>query len=235
MIDKKNPKKSLEKNRASIFTIGLLAAGSFTLAAFTYVSPLEIEEAKIASQHADVVYVSQMAEKTPEIVKPEIVKTEEQETSTTTLDASITEEISVTESKKEKVESGVTVDGLNILKGNFDHIVINAREVESDIVLWPDKEAEFNGGYAAMVNFIHSTLTYPESSKIMNEQGRVQLTFVVEKDGSISNVEVVRGDYKDLNREASRIIRSFPNWKPGEKGGKNVRTSVSLPIVFTLQ
>lgn len=235
MIDKKNPKHSLEKNRVSVFTIGLLAAGSFTLAAFTYVSPLETEEAKIAAQHADVTYVAQTEKETPEIEKPAVVKPEEQETSTTTLDATVTEEISVTESKKEKVESGVSVEGLNILKGEFEKIVIGAKEVESEIVPWPDKEAEFYGGEVEMIKFIHSNLLYPEISKITNEQGKVQISFVVEKDGSISNVEVIRGNYKNLNREASRIIRAFPKWKPAQKDGKDVRSRVNIPIIFTLQ
>ena len=69
----------------------------------------------------------------------------------------------------------------------------------------------------------------------MEEQGRVYLSFVVEKDGGISNVKVERGVSKDLDREAKRIVRAMPKWEAGEVGGKKVRTRCSLPIVFTLR
>ncbi len=235
MIEKKNPKHSLEKNRATVFTIGLLAAGSFTLAAFTYESPLEIEEAKIASIHSDVEYFTQAVEKeTPEVPKIETPEVQDQQEQTISLDATLTEDISTTESKSDQVKSNISIEGLNIKKGIGD-IYIEAKKVESEIILFPDVEAEFIGGRVAMVQFINNTMSYPQDAIDMDEQGRIQLTFVVEKDGSVSNVEVVKGGYKSLNREASRIIRSFPNWKPAESAGKKVRSRINIPIVFTLQ
>ena len=68
----------------------------------------------------------------------------------------------------------------------------------------------------------------------MNEQGRVFLAFVVEKDGSITNVRVERGVSIDLDREAKRVVSLMPNWIPAESGGKFVRCRARLPISFKL-
>ena len=91
-----------------------------------------------------------------------------------------------------------------------------------------------SGGAAAMMKWINDNVKYPQTSIEMNEQGRVFLSFVVEADGSISNVKVERGISPDLDREAKRIIRSMPNWTPGESAGRVVRARCRLPINFQL-
>ena len=68
----------------------------------------------------------------------------------------------------------------------------------------------------------------------MNEQGRVYLSFVVEADGSISNIDIERGVSSDLDKEAKRLIRKMPSWDAGEAKGKKARTRCRLPINFTL-
>ena len=77
-------------------------------------------------------------------------------------------------------------------------------------------------------------MIYPQSSIEMNEQGRVYLSFVVEADGSLSNIEIERGVSQDLDKEAKRLIRKMPNWEAGEAKGKKARTRCRLPINFTL-
>ena len=69
----------------------------------------------------------------------------------------------------------------------------------------------------------------------MEDQGRVFLSFVVETDGSITNIEVTKGRTKELDREAKRVVRKMPKWSAGESSGKKVRTRCQLPIVFTLE
>jgi protein TonB len=69
----------------------------------------------------------------------------------------------------------------------------------------------------------------------MRIQGKVYLTFVIEKDGSVSNVAVERGIYKSVDREAERIVRTFPNWKPAEMATGKVRSRVRVPINFVLE
>lgn len=108
-------------------------------------------------------------------------------------------------------------------------------KVEAEIVDFPDVEAGFPGGAAEMQRWIATNIQYPQTSIEMNEQGRVYLKFVVEPDGSITNVEVERGVSPDLDREAKRVVRKMPKWTAGEAGGKKVRTRCRLPIIFQLE
>ena len=108
-------------------------------------------------------------------------------------------------------------------------------EVVAPIVDFPDVEAGFPGGPAAMMKWINDNIKYPQTSIEMNEQGRVFLSFVVETNGSISNVKIERGISIDLDREAKRVIKKMPKWVPGESAGRAVRARCRLPINFQLQ
>jgi len=124
---------------------------------------------------------------------------------------------------------------------------------KSDIVEFPDVEAKFPChifysydtlgnvvgqdelcGARGMMKWIGKNVVYPQTSIEMNQQGRVFLSFVVEKDGSISNVRVERGISRDLDREAKRVIQKMPKWIPAESARKTVRCRVRLPINFQL-
>ena len=107
-------------------------------------------------------------------------------------------------------------------------------EGEEEIIEFPDVEAEFIGGAQEMMIYINQNIQYPITSIEMNEQGKVYLSFVVEPDGTISNVAIERGVSKDIDNEAKRIVRSMPKWLPGEGKGKKVRTRCRLPINFQL-
>ena len=102
------------------------------------------------------------------------------------------------------------------------------------IIDFPDVEAEFPGGAVELHKWIASNVQYPETSIQMEDQGRVYLSFVVESDGSISNIKVEKGVTRELDREAKRLARKMPKWTPGEAEGRKVRTRCQLPIVFTL-
>jgi protein TonB len=106
--------------------------------------------------------------------------------------------------------------------------------VEEEIIEFPDVEAAFPGGPASMQKWIAENVQYPETSIDLNEQGRVYLSFVVETDGSISNIAIERGVSTDLDKEAKRLLRNMPAWAPGEAKGKKSRTRCRLPINFTL-
>lgn len=98
----------------------------------------------------------------------------------------------------------------------------------------PDILAHFPEGDEALEVFISENLVYPTSSIQHHEQGRVYVQFVIEEDGTITNPSVVRGASSTLDKEALRVVQSMPGWWPAEKGGKAVRTSYVLPIVFVL-
>ena len=105
----------------------------------------------------------------------------------------------------------------------------------SDIVDFPDKEAAFKGGAEGLQRYISKNVRYPEIAIEMNQTGRVFLSFVVEKNGTITNVIVEKScGHKSLDLEADRVIRKMPKWKPAKKDRKKVRSRCRLPIVFIL-
>ncbi|GAB5417246.1 MAG: hypothetical protein Crog4KO_21120 [Crocinitomicaceae bacterium] len=106
----------------------------------------------------------------------------------------------------------------------------------NEIINFPHVEAEFPGGVEALMKYMNDNLVYPEVSKQMQEQGKVYLSFVIEKDGSITNIKVERSISKNLDREAKRLIRNMPNWKPAQMDGQVVcRSRMRLPVVFRLE
>lgn len=87
----------------------------------------------------------------------------------------------------------------------------------------------------AILNFISENIQYPEDALKIGKQGTVVCEFVVNKDGKISDIQVARSIYPSLDKEAVRVIQSFPKWYPGIINGKNVRTSVKLPVIFRIR
>lgn len=105
-------------------------------------------------------------------------------------------------------------------------------EIEG-VVHYPDKEAEFPQGQMTLQKYIVSNIKYPEEAINKGVQGKAYLYFVVEIDGSISNVTVAKSP-RLLKEESIRIVEGMPNWQPGEYKKEKVRTICRLPIVYTL-
>lgn len=97
-----------------------------------------------------------------------------------------------------------------------------------------EQSPEFPGGEAALMAFIKKNLKYPASAAEDLIQGRVTLSFSVEEDGSITNIEVMRSPDERLSQEAIRIVKKMPKWKPGTQRGKPCRVKYVLPIKFSL-
>ena len=93
---------------------------------------------------------------------------------------------------------------------------------------------EFPGGQEALMQFLRQEVKYPKEASKDGVQGRVVVQFVVEKDGSISEVEVVKKVNEHLDAEAVRVVNAMPKWKPGKQKGENVRVKYTLPISFRL-
>ncbi len=107
--------------------------------------------------------------------------------------------------------------------------------VEPDIVIKiPSIMPEFVGGYGAMMEFLKSNIVYPEIAKKLNRAGTVYVKFIVEKDGSITNINILRGIGSGCDEEALRVVNLMPNWNPGLQNGRAVRVSFNLPIKFSL-
>lgn len=108
-------------------------------------------------------------------------------------------------------------------------------EATDEIFVVVEKQPEFPGGTTALMKFLGDNIKYPVIAQENGIQGRVITNFVVERDGSISDVQVVRGQDPSLDKEAVRVIKTMPRWTPGQQRGKPVRVRFTLPVVFRLQ
>ena len=109
------------------------------------------------------------------------------------------------------------------------------QKVEAEVFLIVEEPPTFPGGDAALYKWLGENLKYPEEAKELGIQGRVFVSFVVEPDGSTSNVVVKRGIGGGCDEEAIRIVKAMPKWAAGKQRGQPVRVQFNLPIKFTLQ
>ena len=94
---------------------------------------------------------------------------------------------------------------------------------------------EYPGGMQAMIEFLQANMKYPEDAAKQKVEGRVMVQFVVETDGSISDVHVAKQVFPSLDAEAIRVVQAMPKWTPGKEKGKVVRVKYNLPIVFRMR
>ena len=146
------------------------------------------------------------------------------------------------------------VEVLNVVEDNVEteSIEINTEDDKEEVVIAAPVEApeeeeevifvvvetmpEFPGGQQALFKYLSENVKYPVIAQENGIQGRVICQFVVNKDGSIVDVEVVRsGGDPSLDKEAVRVIKSMPKWKPGKQRGKAVRVKYTVPVNFKLQ
>lgn len=220
MEEKKHSEVDGDKIKSSITIIGLNYVAALALAAFTFGQVnLENDDKEHAAKDTNRTF-QQEAEETPPPPPedpPEIQITPE-----------VPEEVVIKENEETPPPPDVTPPAPP------PPVEQKVEPVAAPIVEFPDVEAGFPGGPAAMMKWINDNVKYPQTSIEMNEQGRVFLSFVVEKDGSITNVKVERGISIDLDKEAKRVVRKMPKWIPGESAGRAVRARCRLPINFQL-
>jgi len=106
---------------------------------------------------------------------------------------------------------------------------------EAPIFTVVEEMPEFIGGTDELYKFLGSNIKYPEKAKADGIHGKVYVNFIVEKDGKVTNVNVLRGIGGGCDEESVRVLNSMPNWIPGKQRGENVRVSYNLPIKFALQ
>ena len=144
--------------------------------------------------------------------------------------------------KKGKKAGTIKVNGQEIKVVEQDDIVTMEGEVEAPAQESPADDAfdvveqmpEYPGGPKALMEFLNNNVQYPAEAEKAGIQGRVIATFVVEKDGSISNAKVVKSVDPLLDAEALRVIDAMPNWKPGMQNGTVVRVKYTVPLSFHL-
>jgi len=111
-------------------------------------------------------------------------------------------------------------------------VVSQSKQNVYDVV---EQMPEFPGGMPAMIEFLQTNLNYPKDAKKQKVGGRVLVMFVVETDGSMSNVRVAKKIFPSLDAEALRVVKAMPKWNPGKEKGKPVRVNFTIPIVFSLK
>ncbi|MFC3813104.1 energy transducer TonB [Lacihabitans lacunae] len=145
----------------------------------------------------------------------------------------------------EKIEKAVisnkTVKGVEVVDAFIPppppeevKIVAIEKPKEEEIFTAVEQNPEFPGGTSEMYKYLGQNIKYPAAAQRANVSGRVFVKFVVEKDGSIGKVEVLKGIGFGCDEEAIRVIKSMPKWNPGRQNGKNVRVFYNMPVVYKL-
>jgi len=164
---------------------------------------------------------------TPPVIKPdeevqedEVIKTQEELTKTDV-------NISVADVKGTDEVNGVDIAELNKMTVGED--------TTSTPYSFVEQMPEFPGGEAALRKYLSTSVKYPTIAMENGIQGKVFVSFVVDTNGSISNVKITRGVDSSLDKEAMRVVKAMPKWIPGKQNGEAVRVSYTVPINFVLE
>ena len=141
------------------------------------------------------------------------------------------------------IEAPAASEDANTVESSSDNVPaaessgeIEEEEPEEQTIFEVVEEApSFPGGMSALMQFLSKNIKYPTIAQENGVQGRVICQFVVNRDGSIVDVKVIRGVDAYLDKEAVRVIQSMPKWTPGKQRGKAVRVRYTLPVMFRLQ
>ncbi len=180
-----------------------------------------------------------------EIVAPEEVANQQQVTALLIVEDEQLEEEKQVKNQDEVLDNEAAVGAVDITEGTND---LNKVMVKEEVIAEPKVEEEqpmsismveqkpqFAGGEAAMYKWLSDNIVYPPAAAEEGVSGRVVVEFVVGKDGSISNVRVVRSRHTALDKEALRVVKAMPNWIPGRNNGQPVKVTYTLPVTFKLQ
>lgn len=225
MEARKSKKADLEGRKTYFFEIGLIVALLVVFAAFEYKSydkiTVDLTARAVDDTPEEIIPITEQKVKPPPPPPPKQV------TQITIVedDVEVDDEIDI------DVEADDETEMEEYIPPEDDDEEI----VEAEIFTVVEAMPEFPGGMAKLMGYLGSNIKYPPFAKETNIQGRVFINFVVEPNGSISNVKVLRGIGGGCDEEAIRVVESMPNWKPGMQRGKPVRVSYNLPVKFTLQ
>lgn len=180
-----------------------------------------------------------------EIIAPEEVANQQQVTDLLIVEDDKIEEDKQVKNQEDVLENEAAVGAVDITEGTNDlnkviiqEQVIAAPKVEEEqpvSIAMVEQKPEFPGGEAAMYKWLSDNIVYPSAASEEGVQGRVVVEFVVGKDGSISNVKVVRQRHPALDKEALRVVKAMPKWLPGRNNGQPVKVTYTLPVTFKLQ
>lgn len=229
MEAKKSERANLENKRGLFLEIGFVVALALVLFAFEFKSYDKVEEAAVVTEAAMEVeeMVIQTQQEQPETPKQEV------ELSTTEFEivadnVEIKDEFNL-DALTSNVNGDVFIPTVEIKN---DIVEVEAEEVIFTVV---ESSAIFPGGSAELNKYLARNIKYPQQARETGTQGKVYLTFVVEKDGSITDIKILRDIGSGCGEEAIRVVKMMPKWTPAKQRGKTVRQQFNLPVNFTLQ
>lgn len=224
MILKKNPKADLSRKSGLFLSIGLVVSLALVIMAFEwkfYDEGSLVDLGQVDDNFEDIMEIpptQQPPPPPPVIQQPEIIEVPDEE--------EIEEEIEV------NLDIEVTEETV------IEDIIFEEapeEEVADQIFTIVEEQPSFQGGgNAAFLKWVGENLDYPSQAQRMGIEGRVYVQFVIEKDGTITDVKAIKGIGAGADEEAVRVIKSAPKWTPGKQRGKPVRVRMILPIMFKL-
>ncbi len=218
---KKKPEADLTKKRGLFFNIGMVTTLALVILAFTWKSYDEGDLMNLGSlednadEMIEVPVTEQPPPPPPKIQQPEIIEVPDEE--------EIEEDIEV------DLDVEVTEDS------EIEEIIADEEEEESDeIFTIVEQQPTPKGGMGAFYKYVGKKMTYPSQAKRMGIEGKVFVKFMVDKDGSISRVKVLKGIGAGCDEAAAKVLKAAPKWIPGKQRGRAVRVWMTIPIVFKL-
>jgi len=231
-MEKKNPKMQNESNRKVYFQLGLFITSAIVLLAFTYRTPFYLQQKRIVERgkpDITVLHIPKQTSKKKEVPKVGKLPIKKKEFNLFPDLRNIKKKKNRNVDQKSSLRKG---DIQNIIDGNFD-LDIGEQPVLDKVYEYPNELARFDGNWG---KFLGNELGYPEESRMFHEQGDAHVSFIVEKDGTVSDVKVLNKNLAEpLKKEAIRVIKSSPKWNPGSVNGEKVRSTLTITIHFVLQ
>ncbi len=225
MEEKKSPKANLENKKLMFTQIGMIIALLVTWLAFEHKSYDKREIDPSLLRQTEVVEEEMVEITKQEEPKPQPVEVPKQ---TTQL------EIVQDDVETEDININADVQQDEVIDDYVAPEVVEEEVVEQEIFQIVEEMPSYPGGERALLEYVAKNIKYPQIARETGIQGRVFVGFVVEPDGSVSNVKILRGIGGGCDEEAMRVIKSLPKWKPGKQRGKAVRVSYQIPVVFKL-
>ena len=226
MEEKKSPKANLENKKLMFTQIGLIISLLIAWLAFEHKSYDKREIDPSLLRQTEVVEEEMVEITKQEEPKPQPVEMPKQ---TTQLEI-VQDDVEV-----DDIEINAEVEQNEVIEEYVAPEVVDEEVVEQEIFKIVEEMPSFPGGEAKLMEYVSKNIKYPQIARETGIQGRVFVNFVVEPDGSVSNVTVLRGIGGGCDEEAMRVVKNMPKWKPGKQRGKAVRVQYMLPVNFRLQ
>lgn len=225
MEAKKSPKADLEAKRTFFVQVGLIVALAAMLVAFEWksydVEQIDIGARQVENVEEEMVEITQQNKPPPPPAPP----------AQTTLIHIVTDDVDVDDDLIIDAEA----NELTVIEAYTPPAVVEEEEVaEAEIFTVVEESPSFPGGDVARIQFLQQNIVYPQMARESGIQGTVYVTFVVERNGAVTDVRVLRGIGGGCDEEAVRVIKAMPKWNPGKQRGKPVRVQFNMPIKFTL-